>query len=374
MPPTKIVVWDNIGNVLLGVQPPDRWTPQLLERLALQDAATAATVRGLAEIFHDHPLEIIWLHDPAKAQLGFRDFFAENTAILRDATDPATVAAAMQEAEILILHKERVSAELIATAPHLRLIQHLGQDLRGVPLAAAHKRDIPVAAIPLTNYLVVAEQTWAMILSHFKRLPQQRALMLSRDYGDSWGYVPGLRYLADLSLGLLGLGEIARPLARYAQAFELPVRYWDQVRFPELEAAYGIEYVEWDELFRQSDILSVHLALNPQTAGMIGEREISLLKPNALFVNTARGKLVDQAALTAALREHRIGGAALEVFAEEPLSPTDPLLDLHDDLNNHLTLTPHSSSIAPYTWIRDSQAVWYNVLRELQDEPLQWLV
>jgi phosphoglycerate dehydrogenase-like enzyme len=213
-----------------------------------------------------------------------------------------------------------------------------------------------------------------MILSHLKRLPQQRQQMAARDYPASWGYSPGLRYAGDLTLGLLGLGEIARPLARYARAFEMRIRYWDRVRFPELEAEYGIEWVEWDELFRESDILSVQLALNPQTEGIIGAREIGLLKSDALFVNTARGKLVDQAALTAAIRERRIGGAAMEVFAEEPLPTNDPLLDLHDDPSYNLTLTPHSSSIAPWTWFRDSQAVWYNALRHLEGAQIQWRV
>lgn len=370
----KIVVWDNIGNVLLGVRPWEEWSPRILERLRREQPDTAAHAPSFAEIFRDYTIELAWLYDPVKSQLGFRELFARNSAILRDATDPATVAATIREADILILHKETVSPEVLRTATNLRLIQHLGQDVRGVPLDVAREMGVPVAAIPLTNYIVVAEHAWAMILSHLKRLPQQRRQMAARDYPESWGYSPGLRYAGDLTLGLLGLGEIARPLARYARAFEMRIRYWDRVRFPELEAEYGIEWTPWDELFRESDILSVQLALNPQTERIIGAREIGLLKSDALFVNTARGKLVDQAALTAAIRERRIGGAALEVFAEEPLPTDDPLLDLHDDPSYNLTLTPHSSSIAPWTWFRDSQAVWYNVLRRLRDEGIRWRV
>lgn len=370
----KIVVWDNIGNVLLGVRPWEEWSPRILERLRREQPEAAARAPSFAEIFRDYEIELTWLYDPVKSQLGFRELFALNGAILRDATEPATVAATIREAEFLILHKETIAPDVLRAATGLRLIQHLGQDIRGVPLDVAREMGVPVAAVPLTNYLVVAEQAWAMILGQLKRLPQQRAQMAARAYTNSWGYAPGLRYVADLSLGLLGLGEIARPLARYARAFDMRVRYWDRVRFPELEAEYGIEWVEWDELFRASDVLSVQLALNPQTEGIIGVREIGLLKPDVLFVNTARGKLVDQAALTAALRERRIGGAALEVFAEEPLPTDDPLLDLHADPSYNVTLTPHSSSIAPWTWFRDSQAVWYNVLRSLRGEQVTWVV
>lgn len=371
---TQIVIWDNIGNTLLGVQPADFWSAELLARLEREQPGQPVRLVSYDDLLHGYPTEITWLYNPQKAQAGFRDLYTRHSALLRDANDPATVAAAIQQADILILHKERVAPELVANAPHLRLIQHLGQDSRGVPLAAARARDIPVAAIPLVNYLVVAEHTWALILNHYKQLPQQRALMQSGAYAGSWGYAPNLRYLADQTLGLLGLGEIARPLARFAQAFGMTTYYWDQTRFPELEAAYGLHWMERDELLRQSDILSLQLALNPQTEGIIGAREIGLLKPTAFFVNTARGRLVDQAALTAALRERRIGGAALEVFADEPLPTTDPLLALHDDLTYNVTLTPHSSSIAPWSWLRDSQELWDNVRRHLQHKPLHWLI
>ena len=98
------------------------------------------------------------------------------------------------------------------------------------------------------------------------------------------------------------------------------------------------------------------------------------MRPGALFVNTARGRLVDQPALVVAIQERRIGGAALEVFATEPLPPDDPLHALHEDLSYHVTLTPHSASQAPWTWVWDSQAVWYNVLHVLRGEPVAHLV
>src|SRR5262249_571338 len=170
----------------------------------------------------------------------------------------------------------------------------------------------------------------ALILNYIKQLPGQRALLHGHDYAETWGGFPNIGLARDMTLGLLGFGEIARPVARIAQAFQMHTIYWDITRFELLEAQYAVEYVAWDELFRCADIVSVHLALNERTHGIIGAREIGMMKRSALFVNTARGKLIDQAALVEALRARRIGGAALDVFAEEPLPPDDPLHALHE--------------------------------------------
>jgi phosphoglycerate dehydrogenase-like enzyme len=186
--------------------------------------------------------------------------------------------------------------------------------------------------------------------------------------------VPHIGLARDQTLGLLGFGEIARPIAKIAKAFEMPVLYWDIVRFPELEAEYGVTFVEWDEIFQRADILSVQLALNDQTAGIIGAREIDLMPPHALYINTARGKLVDQVALTRALEAGRLGGAALDVFFEEPLPHDDPLHALHEELDARVTLTPHIGWQSPWTWVRDSHEIWNNVLRSLRGEPIHYLV
>ena len=226
-------------------------------------------------------------------------------------------------------------------------------------------RTTSVAATPLINYITVAEQVWAYILNWAKRLPSLRTHMAGRAYIDSWHGFPGTKYLGDLTLGLLGMGEIARPVARVAHTFGMAVRYWDIERFPDLEAAYGMEFREWDDIFPNVDVLSVQLALKPETEGIIGSREIGLMKPTALFINTARGKLVDQAALTDALAAGRIGAVALDVFAEEPLPVDDPLLGLHDraDAGERVTLTPHNAWQSPWTWVRDSQELWLNARR-----------
>ncbi len=372
--PVKIVVWDSIGNTVLGVRPWASWDAPVQKTLRGENPDAENVALPLQALLAGYDIDLTWFNSADAPYAPFGQLYTDYEGSLIFTRDLGEITEAIEDADYLVLHKERLPAEAIARAKNLRLIQHLGQDYRGVPVEAARSRGIPVAATPLVNYITVAEQVWAYILNWAKRLPALRAHMASRAYIDAWHSFPGTLYLGDLTLGLLGMGEIARPIARVAQAFSMRVRYWDIERFPELEAAYGMEYVEWDELFASSDILSVQLALNPQTEGIIGAREIGLLKPTALFINTARGKLVDQAALTEALAAGRIGAVALDVFAEEPPPADDPLLRLHDGADERVTLTPHNAWHSPWTWVRDSQELWLNVRRSLRGEPIHHLV
>ncbi len=348
----KVVVWDNIGNVLWGMRAWDKWDAVNRAQLLAEDPDAAEKVMSLAEMFRDYPLELCEVHTEDE------------------------LAAALPDADVLIVHKETVPPDFLKQGRNLRLVQHLGQDYRGVPVETARAMNVPVAATPLINYIAVAEHTWAFILNHLKRLPAQRDLMTARAYKEDGKWkqdrVSGLTLARDLTLGLLGFGEIARPIARVAQAFDMQILYWDIQRFPDLESVYGVSYTGWDELFRRSDVLSVHLALNEQTYGIVGAREFALMKPTSLFINTARGKLVDQDALVLALREGRLDGAALDVFTEEPLPFDDPLHALHD--LNKVTLTPHSAWQGHWTHIRDSQTLWLNVLHLVKGEALEYLV
>jgi glyoxylate reductase len=234
---------------------------------------------------------------------------------------------------------------------------------------------VPVAATPLVNYSAVAEHVWAMILGDLKRMADQREYMASRAYLNEWGaYHPGVQIVSDLTLGLLGMGEIARPVAAVAKAFNMRTVYWDIRRFPELEESLGIEYVEWDEVFRQSDVLSVQLALNEQTEGIIGANEFAKMKPTSLFINTARGKLVDEEALVHALDTWEIRAAAIDAYAEEPLPAESRLHEFHEAPEHRVILTPHSAAQGPWTWVRDSQALWFNIRRVLDGEPVEYQV
>lgn len=374
MEPVKIVVWDNIGNTLLGVRPWASWSPSIKEWMLAEDPAAEAHAPSFHGLFAGYEVDLQWFLGEAAGPGIFGSLAQDYEPAVRELTDAGQVTAAVADADFVVIHKQTLPAAAVLGAKRLKLLQHLGQDYRGLPVAAAQARGIPMAATPLVNYIAVAEHVWALILNHLKRLQILRRQIQSKSYGEDWGAIPHLGLARDQTLGLLGFGEIARPIAKIAKAFEMPVIYWDIVRFPELEEEYGVSYVEWDEVFRRSDILSVQLALNEQTAGIIGAREIGLMQPHALFINTARGKLVDQAALTAALQAGRLGGAALDVFFEEPLPPDDPLHDLHERPEANVTLTPHIGWQSPWTWVRDSHEIWNNVLRSLRGEPVHFSV
>jgi phosphoglycerate dehydrogenase-like enzyme len=371
-PRVKVVVWDSIGNTLLGVRPWASWEDAHRDQLLREDPDGEVRAASFAQLFDDYDVDLIWFNSvdsPYAVFTGLAEDYAPN---LRVGATAEAVAAELHDADFLVLHKERLPADALRHASRLRLVQHLGLDHRGVPMDAARELGVPVAATPLVNYITVAEHVWAFILSWAKRLPALREHMGARAYaGEAWHLFPDLKYLGDLTLGILGMGEIARPIARAARAFDMPTIYWDIERRPELEAAYGMEYVEWDMIFRRADVLTVQLALNEATEGIVGAREIGLMRPTALFINTARGKLVDQPALVAAVAEGRLGAIALDVFAEEPLPPDDPLLDLHDREGGRVTLTPHCAWQSPWTWVRDSQEIWLNVLRSLNGEPIR---
>jgi glyoxylate/hydroxypyruvate/2-ketogluconate reductase len=360
---------------MLGMRAWDAWPEDVQERLIAEDPNARSRIVAFDEVFADEDVELVWLYDPVKSQRGFTALFEEYRAHLQPVTGPDDIASAIADADFFVLHKEQLPGQALDDVTDLRLIQHLGHDYRGVPLDAARDRGIPVAATPLINYSAVAEHVWAMVLNHLKRLLDQREYMQSRRYLDGWGaYHPDVSILSDLTIGLLGMGEIARPVAQVARAFNMRAVYWDIVRFPDLETQYDLAFVEWDEVFQIADVLSVQLALNEQTEGIIGSREFALMKPTALFVNTARGKLVDQDALVEALQTRSIGGAALDVFAEEPLPRDSPLHALHEDTSHSVTLTPHSAAQGPWTWVRDSQEIWFNVRRCLNGEPVRHLV
>lgn len=351
---TKIVTWDSVGNTMWGVR---------MERIHGDD-------------YHKKRLPS---DDPAAIDRAptFDELFSEYDVSLFECKSLEDVQTQIADAEFLVLHKVNLPADVLKQGKKLRLIQHLGLDYRGMPVAVAKAMGVPCAATPLINYRAVAEHNWALILNHFKRMPLHRVKMQQRAYlEEGWGFLPSLKIslMSDLKIGLVGFGEIARPLADFARVFQMKASYWDIQRFPELEERYGIVFAEWDTLWSESDIVSIQIPIIPETHKIVGAKEFSMMKSNALFLNTARGRLVDEEALIQALRDRQIGGAALDVFYDEPLAKDSPLHDLAEDLSYNVTITPHTAWQGPWTHVRDSLDIWDNVLAVLKGEPIQYEV
>jgi D-3-phosphoglycerate dehydrogenase len=220
---------------------------------------------------------------------------------------------------------------LFDACPTLRLISILGTGTDNVDLAQANAHGVVVTNTPGASTVSVAELTFALILATARHI----ALADRKVREGEWYHVHGFE-LRGKTLGLLGLGTIGSEVARLGKAFGMRVAAWSMTHDPERARSLGVELLEKDEVLRQADVLSLHLRASPQTAGIIGARELALMKPSAILVNTARGILVDEAALAEALRSSRLAGAGIDVFSKEPLPEDSPLRGI-----DNLVLSPH---------------------------------
>ncbi|NIM29183.1 MAG: D-2-hydroxyacid dehydrogenase family protein [Gammaproteobacteria bacterium] len=238
--------------------------------------------------------------------------------------DEDAVAEALADFDVVVAMRERTPfpASLIERLPKLRLLITTGMRNLAIDMGAAAARGVPVCGTALLPYAAF-EHAWALILALVKRIAREDRLM--REGGWQAGVSEGLH---GKTLGVLGLGKLGAKVARVAHAFDMRVIAWSQNMTDAQAAEHGATRVEKDDLFREADIVTIHLILSERTRGLVGARELSLMKPNAMLVNTSRGPIVDEAALIEALRAGRIAGAGLDVYDTEPLPADHPLRDL----------------------------------------------
>lgn len=244
-----------------------------------------------------------------------------------------------REAVCLINSRGSVSwpGEVLRQLPRLRMIALCGIGTDSIDLDAARELGIDVRNLPGRTAAIVAEHALGLLLAIAKHASYQtNELKQGR-----WTRRENV-YLRGKTLGVIGAGPIAIATARLAQAIGMSVQAWTFHPTPERARELGIRFVEFEELLRTSDAISLHVKLTNETRGLIGRRELQLLKPGALLVNTARGPVVDTPALAEALHSGRLAGAGLDVFDQEPLAPDDPLLRCE-----HVVLTPHHADHTP---------------------------
>ena len=250
-----------------------------------------------------------------------------------------SVEEAMADADFVLVATTPIPAQAIASARRLRLIQHQGVGYDKTDVAAAAASGIPVATCPDGTISGVAEHVVLLVLAVFRRLLVADAA-LRRGEWLQWDLRPSSFELGDKTFGILGFGLIGRRVAELVRAFQARVIYSDPVRAAaEVERGVDASWVSFDELLSRSDVLSIHVPLMPQTRHLIGAAEMRRMKASAVLINTARGGVVDDTALAAALHEGRLAGAGIDVFEHEPPSIDYPLLSAPGTV-----LTPHISA------------------------------
>jgi glyoxylate reductase len=235
---------------------------------------------------------------------------------------------------VLSSNQTRFDNELIAANPHLRVISNFGVGYDNVDIPFATEHGLLVCNTPGVLSDAVADLAYGFIIALAKRIVQAHG----HTSGGLWGQkaLPLGIDLKGKTLGILGFGRIGHAVAARAPVFGLRVLYYDPIRDRQAEERGAVTYAERDEVIRNADFLTVHVFLDPTTRGHVSDREFGLMKPSAYFINTSRGPVVDQRALTEALRSGKIAGAALDVFEVEPVPADDPLLGLPNVL-----LAPH---------------------------------
>ncbi|MGH6989032.1 MAG: D-2-hydroxyacid dehydrogenase family protein [Stellaceae bacterium] len=234
--------------------------------------------------------------------------------------------------QCVVLMRERTPfpRALLARLPKLKLLITSGRRNAAIDVAAASDHGVQVSGTDLKG-LGTAELTWGLIFALVRQIvAEDRALRQGR-----WQTTLGVE-LAGKTLGLLGLGRLGGEVARVGAAFGMKPVAWSPNLAADRAAAAGARLVTKDELFAEADILSIHLVLSERTAGLVGAADLARMKRGAFLVNTSRGPIVDEAALVASLRDHRIAGAGIDVFVTEPLPPGHPFFGL-----DNLVMTPH---------------------------------
>jgi phosphoglycerate dehydrogenase-like enzyme len=232
----------------------------------------------------------------------------------------------------------KFTAEVLNACPGLKHLAVWGTGTDNVDLAAAKALGITVTNTPNTATDAVAEQGLALMLAVARKVP----LLDAQVKRGEW--VRGaLTQLAGKTLGILGTGVIGMRMAQLGKGIGMQVIAWTYHPDPAKAEALGLRYLEaMTDVLRQADVVSLHLRFSPATERLIGARELALMKPTALLINTARGQLVDQQALYEALRDGTIAGAGLDVFEQEPIDPRDPVLSLPN-----VVLSPHTAGTTP---------------------------
>ncbi|HEY1948229.1 MAG TPA: D-2-hydroxyacid dehydrogenase family protein [Bryobacteraceae bacterium] len=256
-------------------------------------------------------------------------------------SEPDAVAERLAPFDVICAMRERTPLRrpLLERLPNLKLIVSTAMRNASIDLAAAKEFGIAVCGTGYRSH-GAAELTWALIMAAAKFIPEECASVRSGGWQTKVG-----KDLKGATLGIVGLGRLGATVAKYAHAFDMNVIAWSTNLTQEKATEHGARLVSKEQLFRDADMITLHLVLSERTRGIVGAAEFALMKPTAWLVNTSRGPLVDEAALIDVLSRKAIAGAALDVFDTEPLPPNHPLRSLPNAL-----VTPHIGFVTEETY------------------------
>jgi D-3-phosphoglycerate dehydrogenase len=276
---------------------------------------------------------------------------------------PDKVIAALKDCAVVCLMRERTlfGKNIIDALPNLKLIVTSGMRNAAIDIAAAQARGIPVCGTESLGP-PTAELTIGLMLELARKMGIENARLKA---GARWQSTLGID-LYGKTLGIIGLGKLGTRVARIANAMDMKVIAWSQNLTPEKAKEAGATLVSKDDLFRQSDFITVHVQLSARTKGLVGAAELALMKPTAFFINTSRGPVADEKAIEAALRGNKIAGAAIDVYNEEPLALDHPFRKL-----DNIVITPHLGYVTAENYKRFYGQMVENVRAWLDGKPVR---
>lgn len=262
---------------------------------------------------------------------------------------------------VLTLLTDRVDEEFLARAPDLRVVANMAVGFDNIDVPAATARRVVVTNTPDVLTETTADFAFTLILAAARRLVEADAFTRAGEWRTWSPLLLAGQDVHHATLGLIGLGRIGAAVARRAKGFQMRVIYYDPIRRQDLEGQLGLEYRAMNEVLKEADLISVHVPLMAETRHLIGAEQFKMMKPSCVFVNAARGPIVDQAALAEALRTRTIFAAGIDVFEQEPVPADDPLLRL-----DNVVVAPHIASASIPTRTRMATLAAENIAAVLQ--------
>lgn len=290
--------------------------------------------------------------------------------MLPPSTSVEEIAVAIREAEYLLGFPRFLPDEAYTNAQRLKLLQVLSAGYDYVNIAGARKARIPICANGGANSVAVAEHAVMLILAVYRKLVAFHQNVATGQWHQGIPRTVNIYELEGKTVGLVGLGNIGAQVARRVKAFDAQIIYYDTIRrSPQEEAQLGVQYVPFETLLAQADVVSLHVPLNERTRHLLNAQAFAHMKPTAIVINTCRGEVIDENALTEALQQGRILAAGLDTLTKEPPDPATPLLTL-----SNVTLTPHSAGPTVDSYHKRFRNGYANIERVARGLAPLWII